>query len=228
MSSAKAKKSSSSSSSSSSPAPVCQLYCGSRSMSAACCGTQRGSAAAAAAGAGAGAGAAAAHFVCAPCLLQWLRTNAKPSCPVCLQALSGAGLDEVVRASRRGKAKAGALRPVGADEEARWRAGGRAPPPSGAARSDPRTRRRLAREFKAEGSKACPRCEEAVTHYRDGSCHSVTCPGCEANFCFVCSLESADDGEACANGCVPFCNPKCDCIADPDGDGGGDDDDDDE
>ena len=156
------KSSSSSSSSSSSKQQTCELYCGERAMANACCSGGR-------AGAGGAGGASKAHFACAPCLLQWLRANAKSACPVCAGPLAAAGLDELVRHSRRGKAKAGALRPVGADKEARWRAGGRAPlggaaAGGGSAKTDPRSQRRLKREFKSEGSKPCPRCSEAVTH----------------------------------------------------------------
>jgi len=140
--------------------PLCQLYCGEKPMAAPCCVGSRGGGGGGGVGGGASSAAApsggGAHLVCAPCLLQWLRANAKPSCPVCAKPLAAAGLDEVVRSSRRGKARPGALRPVGADEEARWRAGGRAAPAdAAAAKADPRTARRLRREFlgDAKGTK---------------------------------------------------------------------------
>ncbi len=31
----------------------------------------------------------------------------------------------------------------------------------------------------------CPRCNEAVTHYKDDGCHSVSCPACACSFCYV-------------------------------------------
>ncbi|CAF0720321.1 unnamed protein product [Adineta steineri] len=50
--------------------------------------------------------------------------------------------------------------------------------------------------------KTCPRCEASILKMDDGSCNHMTCPICEAEFCWLCGREISDLHYLSPSGCT--------------------------
>ena len=177
-------------------------------------------------------GCAAGHALCMECILRTIRLELAPGstmvrCPCCRVGppppadvpVAEAAVAEVAAwsasAAREAGAALGALRPLGADELARFAR-------IEAAR---RAREEAARRAETEAAlpegafKRCPGhhaggapCGEGIQHPRGHACHHIKpgggCPSCGSHFCYTC-LAPYDGG--CPNGCPLFCNNECDC-----------------
>ncbi|KAJ3032728.1 hypothetical protein HDV00_007185 [Rhizophlyctis rosea] len=78
-------------------------------------------------------------------------------------------------------------------------------------------------------SKACPNCSLRITHYKDHGCHSIICPKCRTDFCYVCLAKGGGHGSC---GCKVWCcetgarknvplGPGCRCPICPECEAGG-------